>query len=599
MPAEVKNGFYLSLSLILIHKALLSLVCIYESMFIVVLIFLTFGFTIFYFLTKKDIKYFFISGITGLFALIAAEILLSSLSDIFFSSFVNSYYLLIYLIGFFVSMASAFISFIYVLLNKRKEEKVMEIKKALSDNIGKTLKIKLSVFAVLSAVSFSYLVLPENSGIGVFVFAIIQAIALYFITNSKKRLFLYIPVIILALNSFISANTMWRVSNIFVSIFLYSLVFTDFKISFFINLIKNVFRPLSFMLVPFKWAGELDKEKTAVVKRIIKAILITVPVVIILLVLLSSADLIFQNDIDNMITIGIESINMNTITKIIAGVFAGLYLFGVVYNSYINKSEKFECDKKTNADILVIGIIFVTILFVYTYFVVIQFKYLFAMAELPYGLTYTEYARRGFFELMFLTGINIAIIMASLFVSNKKSKKTKIFIKTLCCYLCTVTIVLLASSFYRMWLYNSDDGLTRLRFMVFGFLIFEAIGLFYTFVHIIKPYFNLSAVYLTLGLVYYLILNTVPIDYFVAKSQVDMYINGKRDDVSYALSLSADAAPQIERLFETEEKEKAEFYFKNKKEYYESIPKRWQRYNLSVERCKSNYQKSGASFIIP
>ena len=96
-------------------------------------------------------------------------------------------------------------------------------------------------------------------------------------------------------------------------------------------------------------------------------------------------------------------------------------------------------------DTLILNILLFAIAAVYTIFAVVQFRYLFAEQTLPYGLTYTEYARKGFFELLFLTGINI----------------------------------LLASSFYRMWLYNEDDGLTRLRFLVFGFLIFEGASCYF------------------------------------------------------------------------------------------------------------------------
>jgi hypothetical protein len=163
-----------------------------------------------------------------------------------------------------------------------------------------------------------------------------------------------------------------------------------------------------------------------------------------------------------------------------------------------------------------------------------------------------------------------------------------------------------------MCLYSQDDGLTRLRFLVFGFIIFEALGLLATFYYIIKPAFNIAAVYLCVALAYYLILNIVPVDYYVAGSQIDRYLDGKaagthyytyrdRGDVSssmysslerggldYVMTLSPDAAPQIARLLEYEEtKEISGNYLKNKeKYYYTNAPYFWQKYNLSIERLK-------------
>lgn len=217
-------------------------------------------------------------------------------------------------------------------------------------------------------------------------------------------------------------------------------------------------------------------------------------------------------------------------------------------------------------------------------FVVIQFKYLFASGNnLPYGLTYTYYARRGFFELLFLSGLNIFLILITICLIKEQSGKWVKSVKILCCYLCVVTMVLLASSFYRMWLYNADDGLTRLRLLVFGFLISEAIGLVFTFFYIIKPKFNIMVIYSIIGLIYYLILNIIPIDAFIAKNQIDRYFQTGKSGIEYTLTLSADAAPQIARLLESTDdnvKESAKNYFKNNN-YQNDNMTCWQQWNLS------------------
>ena len=137
-----------------------------------------------------------------------------------------------------------------------------------------------------------------------------------------------------------------------------------------------------------------------------------------------------------------------------------------------------------------------------------------------------------------------------------------------------------------MWLYNADDGLTRLRFMVFGFLIFEAIGLLFTFVHIFILKFNIIAVYACIALAYYLVLNVVPMDAIIAKDQIDRYFADGRGGVTYVVStLSADAAPQVARLRNIEDNMiglDADYYFRRLNAEYTSIVPRWQRWNLSV-----------------
>jgi len=475
----------------------------------------------------------------------------------------------------------------------------------------KILKIKLLAYALITMLSFPYLILPENAGVSVPIFFIIQLVCLYFILPRKKPLLVFSPIFILSLNSFIYGNSMWRISNFIVIILLYAVMiliicnkfnFNDNKLL--TKILNLVFSPFAHFNIPFKWCGEINRENTTILKRILIALLISAPVLIFMVILLSSADSIFSNMVRSAFESFFDLFDQffgNVIFKSVYGIFMGFYGFGLVVFAYKDKLPKpkprpvYEYtypdgstlvttevpEPKKDPDKLIINIFLSMILLLYTVFVVIQFAYLFTGADLPYGLTYTEYARKGFFELLFLTGINIVIIL----VCTNLTKNLKANItKGLLSYLCAVTVILLVSSYYRMMLYNTDDGLTRLRFLVFGFLIFEGLGLIFTFYYIIKPRFSIISVYAAIALSYYLILNLVPIDGIVAKSQMDRGFNG----VNYVKTLSSDAAGQILRLYEHEEyRDDAKSFIFYKLEWYERIPNRWQRYNLSVERLKN------------
>ena len=57
-------------------------------------------------------------------------------------------------------------------------------------------------------------------------------------------------------------------------------------------------------------------------------------------------------------------------------------------------------------------IVFNSINFVYILFVSVQFAYLFSGdGEMPFGLNHAEYARKGFFELLAVTMINLSIFL--------------------------------------------------------------------------------------------------------------------------------------------------------------------------------------------
>ncbi|MDR0293277.1 MAG: DUF4173 domain-containing protein [Oscillospiraceae bacterium] len=363
------------------------------------------------------------------------------------------------------------------------------------------------------------------------------------------------------------------------------------------NILKNIPEPLRYFAVPFKWCAEINQKHTRTAKRVLIGVAVSVPCVLFLLVMLSSADLIFSNSVSKILRDIIKIMNFDALLKIVWGIIAGFYLFGLVYSVYQPGCEKAADRKVKSGDLIILNILLVSILVIYTIFVVIQFRYLFASGDnLPYGLTYTHYARRGFFELLFLSGLNILLILFTVWLTKAQTGKWAKLTKLLCCYLCAVTGILLISSFYRMWLYNADDGLTRLRFLVFGFLIFEAIGLAFTFAYIIKPAFNIVAVYAAIGLTYYLLLNVVPMDAVIAKDQIDRYFKTGREGIYYALSLSADAAPQIERLLGSDDarvKMAVDAYFERINQDYSDSASRWQRFNLSVNRFNNRLEKLG------
>ena len=88
----------------------------------------------------------------------------------------------------------------------------------------KTFRAKMLGYLLVSAVGFIYLVTPKNAGAGVPVFALVQFACLWFLAPKKKPLLLFVPIFILALNSFVSANGIWRVPNFFVALALYSVM---------------------------------------------------------------------------------------------------------------------------------------------------------------------------------------------------------------------------------------------------------------------------------------------------------------------------------------------------------------------------------------
>jgi len=583
------KGIFLGLSLVIANKVCCLEFDAFPMEWFMILSGMVFFLITSLFLVSKNIVGLLLCGFCGLFVMFFGEIITLDIT----LDYLPESWLYAYVAGFYGSMAALVFSTVLT-VKKIKISDLIRGDVCMDNSIEKNLKIKLLIYALITAVTFSYLVMPENAGISVGIFAVIQFVCLWFVVPDRKRLFLFVPVTVMAFNCFWSASPVWRVSNFLISAVLYSCMFVNFdfkndSIKYFADIAERIVLPVNALPFPLKWSLEINSSKAPVIKRIMLALIVAVPSMLFLTLLLSNADMVFSMKTEKLFSDIVKYFDLHTVFIIICGMIVGLYLFGVIYSGHTIGQKETKKDICIKGDLIIINILLASALVIYTLFVIVQFKYLFAGSALPQGLTYTEYARKGFFELLALTGVNIAAILTVIKLTKNYSGKWYVFTKVLCHYLCAVTIVLLISSFYRMMLYTNDDGLTRLRFYVFGFLVFEGIGLLLTFVYIAKPKMNITLIYLVIALTYYSILNIVPADNIIARNQIDKYLNGERDGLSYIFTLSADAAPAMDYLInnvEDEElKKQATEFIKEKTS--SDILKRWQRYNLSVEKAKS------------
>lgn len=481
------------------------------------------------------------------------------------------------------------------------------------------IKLNVSIYGIVSAITFICLILTQTPGISVFLFFLIQISSLIIILKNRigdknlKGLFLMLPILIIALNSFVSSSYLLGPTNFLAIVILYSvmflvlnneLYFKNISINSFLKMILNAIEPFLNFVVPFKWYAERSKnnDKNLLVRRIVIGIVISMPCALFLIIMLSSADMVFRSNFNSFLK-SIEGLfEFFNAFKLILGTFVGLYLFGHLY-SVFKEDEKSLTEltvsnnsiRQIKGDLVILNILLVSLLAIYTVFIAIQFKYLFSVGNLPNGLNYAEYARRGFFELVFLSILNIALILLTTYLLKDKiyyeKNKWALLTKFMLVYLCLITQILLVSSFYRMSLYDSAYGFTRLRLLVYMFLIFEEVGLIATLVYIIKRNFNIIAVYAVVGLAFYLTLNLVKIDEIIARRNIDMYLAGATEnlDINYLTSLSFDAAPEIIRLLDEEvdfmTRNQARIYLEAVEEYYSSNND-WRSYNLQREKTK-------------
>lgn len=299
--------------------------------------------------------------------------------------------------------------------------------------------------------------------------------------------------------------------------------------------------------------GKEEKHKKHIAKYVFIGLGIGVPIVAIILVLLAKADEIFAEQLRKII----EDISfwgiISDLTKIS---IIGFNIFMVAYMwfSWLGKREYSEVREKKGGWEPLIGItITASLLLVYVIFCWIQVRYLFvggiSEASLPEGVIYSTYARTGFFQLLFVSVINIGLVMVGIYCFRENKA-----LKILLCLISACTYIMIASSAMRMLMYIQGKYLTFLRIFVLFLLLVIALVLAGVVLNIFKKDFRLFRYAFAVTTICYVLFSFTRPDYWIAKINTDnMTKEGQYeffkdtplfDDGTYlAQELGTDAAP--------------------------------------------------------
>ncbi|HEV7935063.1 MAG TPA: DUF4173 domain-containing protein [Actinomadura sp.] len=165
------------------------------------------------------------------------------------------------------------------------------------------------------------------------------------------------------------------------------------------------------------------------------------------------------------------------------------------------------------------------------------------------GLSYAEYARQGFWQLLIVTGLVLAVVAVAVRYAPLASRADRVTVRTLLGLLCALTLVVVAVALRRLYLYEEAYGWTRLRLWVHAFELW--MGLVVMLIAIAG--IHLKAAWLpraiaTSGAAGLLALGLLNPDGFIATRNVDHFRHTGKADLSYLSDLSADAAPALDRL---------------------------------------------------
>ncbi|MDD3200119.1 MAG: DUF4173 domain-containing protein [Eubacteriales bacterium] len=288
----------------------------------------------------------------------------------------------------------------------------------------------------------------------------------------------------------------------------------------------------------------------------ILGILVFLPVLILVISLLSQADAAFESFIDK-IQFSVSESMLEYLRDIILGLPVACYLFGLLYgNRYkrgIGNITQELVKERVRAfrfapDVTVYSAL-TALNLIYLIFFLAQAGYFFSAFgnSLPQTMTYAEYARRGFFELCAVSGINLAVIAAvHLIVKRDKVK----ILRGETAVICVFTLALIATAISKMGMYISYYGLTRLRVYTSWFMILLLLLFVIVLLRQFKS-FQGTKIAVISCICLFIVLCYSNVDGLIAKYNIDRYQAGTLGtlDISVFYELSDGAVPYLYELY--------------------------------------------------
>ena len=274
--------------------------------------------------------------------------------------------------------------------------------------------------------------------------------------------------------------------------------------------------------------------------------LIAVPMLLVFGSLLSSADAVFQKMISDLFNWDVHEIFSHTFW---VGFWAWM-VGGFLRMTFLYKET--AAKPTTHKGVLgavEISIVLGSLIALFFGFVAVQARYLFGGPDVLRSLiklSFAEYARRGFFELVTVAALVLPFLLILHWLLKKTDPRSQRVFRYLSGGVIALLFVIMFSALYRMRLYQIEFGLTELRLYTTAFMGWLAIVFVWftlTVPHGKSDRFAFGA--LASALAVLLALNILNPDNLIVRVNAGRIDAANGFDASYVVGLSADAVPAL------------------------------------------------------
>lgn len=323
--------------------------------------------------------------------------------------------------------------------------------------------------------------------------------------------------------------------------------------------------PLQAWILPWRPLADMtsravqEKDARRIWVSVLRGLLLALPILLVLISLLSSADLVFRDRVESLFGwLNIESLR-ELVARSLLAIVSGLFFLGAI-RAALDKARKsmraggpleriYSPFVGWIESVVVLSLVDI----VFLGFVIIQFRYLFGGESniSAAGYTYAEYARRGFNELVMTALISLLLVAALAIWAHRERRSQARWFKGLSALLTMGVGVMLVSALVRLLAYEGAYGFTRLRTYSHVFIIWLAVlfgGLLALLLLEKLRHLALLLAWVAVGWVFSLSL--LHVDAFIVRQNVSRFQASGEIDLGYLLRLSTDAVPDLVSLAE-------------------------------------------------
>ncbi len=292
-----------------------------------------------------------------------------------------------------------------------------------------------------------------------------------------------------------------------------------------------------------QWRELAASSNPSVFKSVGRGLLLAVPVLLVFGGLLTSADEAFARLVANLFDYKVGDLSQ----LFVFGFWAWLAA-AFLHQTLFAKPIPEPLGDVPRVGLIEIGVVLGLLNLLFVSFVAVQFAYFFggsAQVSSLTGLTFAEYARKGFFELITAAFLVLPLLLFSYRVLPLEPRSTLLF-RGMSLLMLGLLGVMLTSAWQRMLLYIKVYGLTQDRLLTIAVMIWVALMLLWFALTVLRGQYNrFTFGAIALGMAVVLLMNVINPSRLIVLTNLGRASLSSTADILTQDNLGADAVPTL------------------------------------------------------